>query len=97
MPAVTRQNAIKQAAEFGIVKGGQKPRRPAGVPVRYSRARAADGSGPDRDQHLLLGYQRPDARLGEALRGTQRWKIPDDGAGRRLLGGDCITSRRSKR
>ncbi len=33
-------NSIKQAAEFGIVKGGQKPRRPAGVRQRR-RTRSA--------------------------------------------------------
>ena len=48
-------NSIKQAAEFGIVKGGQKLRRPAGVRERRQRARPADRAGPDPDRDLVLG------------------------------------------
>ena len=42
-------NSIKQAAEFGIVKGGQKSCRPAGVRQRRRRARIADRSGSGAD------------------------------------------------
>ena len=38
-------NSIKQAAEFGIVKGGQKPGRAAGVHQRRARARPATRRG----------------------------------------------------
>ena len=65
-------NAIKQAAEFGIVKGGPKPRRPSGVRPRRRRARPADGAGPDADRNLVLGPQRCQPRLDQALgQGTQ--------------------------
>ena len=62
-------NSIKQAAEFGIVKGGQKPRRPAGVRERRQRARPADRAGPDPDRDLVLGPERRQPRLDQALAG----------------------------
>ena len=64
-------NSIKQAAEFGIVEGGQKL---AGLLVFISdihslglqdRARAAA------DRGLLLGPERRDPRLVEALLSTR--------------------------
>ena len=50
-------NSIKQAAEFGIVKGGQKSCRPAGVLQRCGGARPADRAGPGSDRNLVLGCQ----------------------------------------
>jgi len=47
-------NSIKQAAEFGIVKGGQ-PGRHAGVHHRYPLAGPGKGARPDLHQHFLLG------------------------------------------
>ncbi len=62
-------NSIKQGAEFGIVKGGQKLRRPAGLRHRRPRARPADRAGPDPDRDLLLGHERRQPRLDQALAG----------------------------
>ena len=63
-------NSIKQAAEFGIVKGGQNL---AGLLVFITDvhgARAGDRAGPDADRDLLLGPERRDPRLVQALRRT---------------------------
>ena len=62
-------------------------RRPAGVCERRQRARAADGAGTDPDGNLVLGHERRQPRLDQALAGrTQRaGQVPDHGAGRRLL------------
>ncbi len=84
-------NSIKQAAEFGIVKGGQNLAGPARVPDRHPRARAADRAGPDRHQHVLLGPERPDARVREALRRAGQGHPSDDGPRRRVLGGARTT------
>ena len=75
-------NSIKQAAEFGIVKGGQNL---AGLLVFLTDVHALglhDGAGPDLHRDLLLGPERPDARLHQALRAaataasTRRWSTP---------------------
>ena len=72
-------NSIKQAAEFGIVKGGQSLAGHAGVHLRHPRPRAGEGAGPDLHRDLLLGPERPDTRLDQALRrsnrraSTRRW------------------------
>ena len=61
-------NAIKQAAEFGIVKGGQNL---AGLLVFLTDVHGlglTDRAGPDLHRDLLLGPERPDARLRQALR-----------------------------
>ena len=54
-------NAIKQAAEFGIVTGGQRLANAAadrgGSPRPWARSRARPGA----DRELLLGPERPDA------------------------------------
>ncbi len=77
-------NSIKGAAEFGIVKGGQNL---AGLLVFLTDihgARAGDGAGPDRHQHLLLGHERPDARVRQAFRRSRQGHSSDDGPRRRL-------------
>jgi branched-chain amino acid transport system substrate-binding protein len=79
-------NSIKQAAEFGIVKGGQNLAGPAGVPHRRARPGAGEGAGPHLHRDLLLGPERPDARLDQALRGGQRRQVPDDGPRGRVRG-----------
>ena len=61
-------NAIKQGAEFGIVTGRPELRRAARVPHRRARARSGEGAGPDLHRDLLLGPERPDARVRQALR-----------------------------
>ena len=64
-------NSIKQAAEFGIVKGGQNL---AGLLVFLTDIHAlgpADRAGPDLHRDVLLGHERPDARVRQALR--RRW------------------------
>ena len=69
MPAATPSTRSSRRAEFGIVKGGQKLRRPAGVRQRRRRARPADRAGPDADRDLLLGHERRQPRLDQALAG----------------------------
>ena len=70
-------NAIKAGAEFGIVKGGQKF---AGLLVFASDVNAlglADGAGPHPDGDLVLGRQRRQPRLDQALAGgAQPGKFP---------------------
>ena len=63
-------NSIKAGAEFGIVKGGQKF---AGLLVFASDVNAlgpADRAGPDPDRDLVLGRQRRQPRLDQALAGA---------------------------
>ena len=60
-------NSIKQGAEFGIVKGGQKFAGLLVFATRRRRARAEDRAGPDLHRDLLLGSQRSDPRLDQAL------------------------------
>ena len=92
-------NSIKQAAEFGIVEGGQKL---AGLLVFASdvaRARPADRAGPDADRDLVLGPQRREPRLDQALAGGAARQDSDHGAGRRLFRGPALSqggARRSK-
>ena len=80
-------NAIKAGAEFGIVKGGQKFAGLAGVCERRQRARPADCARPDADRNLVLGHERRQSRLDQALAGRTRrgGQVPDDGAGWRLF------------
>jgi branched-chain amino acid transport system substrate-binding protein len=69
-------NSIKQAAEFGIVKGGQNL---AGLLVFLTDVHAPgpeQGAGPDLHRGLLLGPERRHARLGQALRGANNGKYP---------------------
>ena len=64
-------NSIKQAAEFGIVKGGQKF---AGLLVFASDVNALglpDRAGPDADRDLVLGHERRQPRLDQALAGER--------------------------
>ena len=60
-------NSIKQAAEFGIV--GRRPATCGALVDRggSSWARTASGAGTSADRELLLGPQRPDARVRRAL------------------------------
>ena len=63
-------------------QGRPEPRRPARVPHRRARARADNGAGPDLHRDVLLGPERPDARVRQALRGARtrasirRWSTP---------------------
>jgi hypothetical protein len=69
-------NAIKQAAEFGITKGGQNL---AGLLMFITDVHALGlqtGAGPDLHRDLLLGPERPDPRLVQALlREAQRRQV----------------------
>ena len=79
-------NAIKQASEFGIVKGGQNL---AGLLVFLTDVHAL---GLEKAQGLIFTeswyWDLNDAlaRVDQALRGGQRRQVPDDGARGRLLG-----------
>ena len=71
-------NSIKQAAEFGIVEGGQKL---AGLLVFVTDIHSLglqDGAGAAADRGLLLGPERRDPRLVEAFFDKMN-KRADDG------------------
>ena len=63
-------------------QGRPESRRAAGVHHRRARARPADRAGPDLHRDVLLGHERPDARVRQALRpertraSTRRWSTP---------------------
>jgi branched-chain amino acid transport system substrate-binding protein len=61
-------NSIKQAAEFRHRQGRPESGRFARVPDRHPRAWPRHGTGPDHHQYVLLGHERSDARLSQALR-----------------------------
>ena len=79
-------NAIKQAAEFGLMKGGQKVVAAARLRHRYRQHRAGNRAGAAAGGSLLLGPQRRDPRVLQALHGA-RQAGADLGAGRRLFFG----------
>ncbi len=80
-------NSIKQAAEFGIVKGGQKL---AALLLFLTDVKAIGletRAGPELHRDLLLGHERPDPRiLQEIRRAHEERRAADHGAGRRLFG-----------
>ena len=82
-------NAIKQAAEFGIMKGGQKDLAAARFRHRYRQRRARDRAGPAARRSLLLGPQRRHPGVLKALHGAHEAGA-DLGAGRRLFLGARI-------
>ena len=95
-------NSIKQAAEFGIVAGGQKLAALLLVHQRRACAGPEDRAGPDVHGVLLLGPQRPDPRMVEALREVSpqgldalddRWRASMRGAA--LSEGDGSARRQS--
>ncbi len=88
-------NSIKAAKEFGINKT-MKIAGAAGLHHRRPRARAADRAGPARHRQLVLGHQRPDARLVEALLREGKEGTVEPACGR-LFGGDRVPRTRSRR
>ena len=80
-------NSIKQAAEFGIVKGGQKL---AALLLFLTDVKAIGletRAGAELHGNLLLGHERPNPRLLQALfRTDEERRAADHGAGRRLFG-----------
>ena len=83
-------NSIKQAAEFGIVKGGQKL---AGLLMTLAEVHGlglAGGAGPGPDRRLLLGSRRQVARLLRALLQAHRPDAEHDPC--RHLFGDAAVS-----
>ena len=84
-------NTIKQASEFGIVAGGQKLAGPAAVHHRRALARPEGGAGPELHRDLLLGPERRNPRVLQALfRADEEQGAAVDGAGRRLFGPDPL-------
>ncbi len=74
-------NAIKQGAEFGIVKGGQQF---AGLLVFLTDVHSLGlniSQGLSAHRVVLLGSQRPDARVLQTLRAAPQGRDADDGAG----------------
>ena len=85
-------NAIKQASEFGIVAGRPEARRAAAVHQRRAFARPEDRAGPDLHRILLLGPERQDPRLVEAVRGKgQQPRDAVDDPGRQLRHGAALS------
>jgi branched-chain amino acid transport system substrate-binding protein len=82
-------NAIKQAAEFGIVKGGRTCRL-ARLPHRRARPRPAHGAGADLHGVVLLGHERQDARLGEEVRRAEPRHPSDHDPRRRVRVGHAL-------
>ena len=83
-------NAIKQAAEFGIVQGGQKL---AGMLVIISDvacARPADRAGTDADRGLLLGPSEANPRFVEGFAAPKWRQDADHGPCRRLCRGAAL-------
>ena len=60
-------NSIKQARRVRHRQGRAEARRPAGVRQRRQRARPADRAGPGADRDLVLGPERRQPRLDQAL------------------------------
>ena len=84
-------NSIKQAAEFGIVKAGQKPRRAPDLHQRRERARAADRAGPDLHRGLVLGSERRQPRVRQEVRGAEQGHLSQHDPCRRLFGGHALS------
>ena len=85
-------NSIKQAAEFGIVAGGQKLAALLLVHQRRARTGTEDGAGPDVHGVLLLGPERQYPRMVEALReGVAEGLDALDDRGRPLCGGAALS------
>ena len=83
-------NAIKQAAEFGIVAGRPAP---GGASVHAGRSawpRPRGGARPDADRRLLLGSRRREPRLRQALLRAHQPHAEHD-PGRHLFGGDAVS------
>ena len=82
-------NALKQAAEFGLTKGGQKMIALL-QEITDTHALGAQGDpGPDRHRRLLLGHERRDPRLLEALQREGRPHADHD-PGRPLFGDHAL-------
>ena len=86
-------NSIKQAAEFGIVAGGQKLAGLLADARRSARARAASRAGSGADGRFLLGPERPDPRLLGTLHEAYRTHAQYD-PGRHLFGDVAISEGR---
>ncbi len=90
-PGADTTNAIKQAAEFGIVAGGQNL---AGLLIFLTDVHAlglADRPGAHFHRVVLLGHQRCDAGLRQEVRGARRRRSSDDDPCRRLCRGDALS------
>ena len=77
-------NAIKQGAGVRHRQGRPELRRPPRLPHRRARPRAREGPGAALHRDLLLGPERQDARLREALRRARPGHPPDHDPRRRL-------------
>ena len=82
-------NSIKQAAEFGIIAGRPAARRPALHPRRSPRPRPQGRAGPDPDGGLVLGPERREPGLRQALPGEDQADAQHD-PDRHLLGRDPV-------
>jgi hypothetical protein len=77
-------NAIKQAGEFVLARGGQSRRGVAGFRYRRAQHGIADRAGAEIRHRFLLGSRRREPGLVEALLCAAR-KHADHGAGERLF------------
>ena len=87
-------NAIKQANEFGLTRGGQTVVSLAGVHFRRAQHGIADRAGAEIRHRFLLGSRRREPGLVEALLCAAR-KHADHGAGRASIPPSGIISRPS--
>ena len=78
-------NAIKQGSEFGITSGGQQFAGLLGVHQRCRSALAEDRARAGPDRNLVLGHDRCQPRIHQALAGGAAGQIPEHGARGRLL------------
>ena len=84
-------NSIKQAAEFGIVKGGQKLAALLLVHHRRQGHRPRNRARVEFHRDLLLGHERSDPRiLQEIRRADEERCAADHGPGRRLFRPDPL-------
>src|SRR5213596_1602583 len=83
-------NSIKQAAEFGIVRGGQKL---AGLLVFITDVHSLgleDRAGPHHYRSLVLGFQRSKPRFRQGVRTRQQGQLSHHDPCRRLLSGYAL-------
>ena len=83
-------NAIKQAAEFGIVPRRPEARRHAGQHQRHRCARSQDRAGTDAHRALVLGRERGQPCIREDLRRRPWRPASDHDPCRRLRRGDAL-------
>jgi branched-chain amino acid transport system substrate-binding protein len=86
----TEAVVLKNGVRVRHRQGWPESRRPAGVHHRRALARTADRTGFDFHRNVLLGSERPDACLCQALCGAEPWHPSDHDSRWRLLRGAAL-------